>query len=66
MKPLYRCPLIKKIAIAGLSFGSVGSLVYCSASGGGSGESDNDTVETVWLVKSAIYWDLILKAMIKF
>ena len=47
MKPLYRCPLIKKIAIAGLSFGSVGSLVYCSASGGGSGESNNDTVETV-------------------
>lgn len=47
MKPLYRYPLIKKIAIAGLSIGSVGSPVYCSASGGGSGESDNDTVETV-------------------
>jgi Rieske Fe-S protein len=34
----------KKIAIAGLSIGSVGSLVSCSASGGGSGESDNATV----------------------
>ena len=47
MKPLYRRPLLKKIATAGLSIGSVGSLVYRSASGGGSGESDNDTVETV-------------------
>ena len=47
MKPLYRCPLIKKIAVAGLSIGFVGSLVYCCASGGGSGESDNDAVETV-------------------
>ena len=47
MKLLYRFSLIKKIATAGLSIGSVGSLVYCSASGGGSGESDNDTVETV-------------------
>ena len=47
MKLLYKCSLIKKIAIAGLSIGSVGSLVYCSASSGGSGESENDTVETV-------------------
>ena len=42
MKPLYRCPLIKKIAIAELSIGSVGSLVYCSASGEG------PSMETVW------------------
>ena len=45
MKPLHRRPLLKKIAIAGLSIGSVGSLVSCSASGGGSGESDNATVD---------------------
>ena len=45
MKPLYRRPLLKKIAIAGLSIGPVGSLVSCSASGGGSGESDNATVD---------------------
>jgi len=44
MKPLHRRPLLKKVAIAGLSIGSVGSLVSCSASGGGSGESDNATV----------------------
>ena len=45
MKPLHRRPLLKKIAIAGLSIGSVGSLVSCSASGGESGESDNATVD---------------------
>ena len=45
MKPLHRRPLLKKIAIAGLSIGSVGSLVSCSASGAGSGESDNATVD---------------------
>jgi len=45
MKPLHRRPLLKKIAIAGLSIGPVGSLVSCSASGGGSGESDNATVD---------------------
>ena len=45
MKPLYRRPLLKKIATAGLSIGSVGSLVSCSASGGGSGESDNATMD---------------------
>ena len=45
MKSLHRRPLLKKIAIAGLSIGSVGSLLSCSASGGGSGESDNATVD---------------------
>ena len=45
MKPLYRRPLLKKIAIAGLSIGSVGSPVSCSDSGWGWGESDNDTVD---------------------
>ena len=45
MKPLHRRPLLKKIAVAGLSIGSVGSLVSCSASGGGSGESYNATVD---------------------
>ena len=45
MKPLHRRPLLKKIAIGGLSIGTVGSLVSCSASGGGSGESDNATVD---------------------
>ena len=45
MKPLHRRPLLKKIAIAGLSIGSVGSLVSCSSSGGGSGEIDNATVD---------------------
>ena len=45
MKPLHRRPLLKKIAVAGLSIGSVGSLVSCSASGGGLGESDNATVD---------------------
>ena len=45
MKPLHRRPLLKKIAIAGLSIGSVGSLVSCSSSNGGSGEIDNATVD---------------------
>ena len=45
MKPLYRRPLLKKIATAGLSSGSVGAPVSCSASGWEWGESDNDTVD---------------------
>ena len=45
MKPLYRRPLLKKIASAGLSIGSVGSPVSCSASVWEWGESDNDTVD---------------------
>lgn len=52
MKQLHRRPLLKKVALAGLSIGSVGSLISCSPSGGGSdsdesaavGESDNTTV----------------------
>ena len=52
MKQLHRRPLLKKVALAGLSIGSVGSLISCSPSDGGSdsdesaavGESDNTTV----------------------
>ena len=50
MKPLHRRPLLKKIALAGLSIGPVGSLVSCSASGGGSGKSDNATVDLLLLL----------------
>ena len=52
MKQFQRRPLLKKAALAGLSIGSVGSLMSCATSGGDSdsdesaavGESDNTTV----------------------
>ena len=52
MKQFQRRPLLKKAALAGLSIGSVGPLMSCAPSGGGSdsdesaavGESDNTTV----------------------
>ncbi len=45
MKKFHRRRLLKKAALAGLSIGSAGSLVSCSASGGDSGKDDNATIE---------------------